>query len=773
MVIEKRPACPSPFITTGWSRQAEAPLSAHGETLTESGPGKHSFAGLKTVGLYVSLGIAWVCFSSSLLGRPVHGPSLFTYLPFLQDILFIVFTAGFFFFVMNRQKRRFMLANSRAVQDVLRCSETHLAQARKALQESEEKLRSIIENSTDGIYLFDEKGLIIEWNTGLEQITLLPRDQAVGRPLWEVYYEFLPDEAKRPEMMELFKKSILENIREENRPRTMLDLVIQRPDKTRRVIQSSDFPVTTAWRKMRSVITRDITERQQAEEERSRLIAALEQAHEIIMIGDRDGRIQYVNASFERILGLSRDEVMGIPQSAFAQTQESLDMHQKAFEALARGTVWSGVIHVKNKNRSKIPFEVVTSPIRNVQGAVTSFVSIARDISRELLMEEQLRQAQKMEAIGTLAGGIAHDFNNILAAIMGYTELAALAAPESSTQKHNLEQVLRAADRARALVKQILAFSRKQEQQRQPLQLQSIIKEAVKLLRATTPTTIEIVSDIRNDQGYVIADPTQMHQVLVNLCTNGVHAMQKSGGRLEIGFVSVELAETDMAIFPDLHPGQYVKLTVKDTGTGIEPAIMDRIFDPFFTTKEVDKGTGMGLAVVHGIVKSHGGAITVDSRLGAGTVFTILLPRAAEGIAREQAAGVSLPRGTACILFVDDEKILVRLGCGMLASLGYRAVPAQGSLEALALFQKDPSRFDLVITDQTMPQMTGVEFTRQLREIRPDIPIILCTGYSEAVDAAKAEELSIQAFVMKPVRLREIAETLRKVLDKGISEETT
>ncbi|MBN2107180.1 MAG: PAS domain S-box protein [Deltaproteobacteria bacterium] len=521
---------------------------------------------------------------------------------------------------------------------------------------------------------------------------------------------------------------------------------------------------TTCW----DGIEFDITERKQAEDERSQLIAAIEQAQEAIMIAGKDGTLQYVNASFERITGFSKDEILGKNHAVFAQSEDFLRIQQRVWDSLIQGNIWSDTIKVRNKNGVEISVEVVTSPIRNAQGAVTSFVSIARDITKELMMEEQLRQSQKMEAMGTLAGGIAHDFNNILAAIMGYTELAGLDAPESSTQKYNLEQVLRAADRARALVKQILAFSRKQEQQRHPLKLQSLIKEALKMLRATTPTTIEIVPHISNDPGYVTADPTQMHQVLVNLCTNGVHAMQESGGRLEIEFTSVELAEADMAMFPDLHPGRYVKLTVKDTGTGIDPAIMDRIFDPFFTTKEVNKGTGMGLAVVHGIVKSHGGAITVDSRLGAGTVFTILLPRTAEKPAAEQATPASLPHGTEQVLFVDDETILVQAGCSMLAALGYRAVPAHGSAEALALFKNAPSGFDLVMTDQTMPQMTGVELARQLREIRPAIPIILCTGYSEAVDAAKAAELNIQAFVMKPFKLREIAETLRTILDKNV-----
>jgi len=484
------------------------------------------------------------------------------------------------------------------------------------------------------------------------------------------------------------------------------------------------------------------------------------------MISDKDGFIQYINTSFEHMLGYSKVEVMGMNQAAFPRVHDSFRIHQKAWDSIKQGNVWTGIINASNKKGTKIQLEVVISPIRNAQGVVNSFVSIARDITKERMMEEHLRKSQKMEAIGTLAGGIAHDFNNILAAIMGYAELAERNAPEGSTMEYNLSQVLNAADRARDLVKQILAFSRKADQERQPVMLQSIIKEALKLLRAAIPTTIEIVSSVNNDSGSVNADPTQMHQVLINLCTNAAYAMQERGGTLEVGLVPIALSEADMAMFPDLQPDQYVKLTVRDTGTGIAPEIIERIFDPFFTTKEVGKGTGMGLAIVHGIVKSHGGAISVESRPGAGTSFTILLPRAAEKTAVEKTPAAMLPTGTEYILFVDDEASLVQISCEMLSSLGYQVTGAQSSLEAFALFQKDPARFDLVITDQTMPQMTGVALAHELQKIRPEIPIILCTGFSESVDAAKVHGLNIRAFLLKPIKLKETAETIRKDLEK-------
>ncbi len=626
------------------------------------------------------------------------------------------------------------------------------------LRDSEQRYRSLYEGSRDGFCRADMEGRLLEFNTIYQEMLGYTAKELLGKSYKEITpacWEEAEDRIVKEQIMVRGYSDVYEKeyIRKDG---TVF------PIEHRSYLIKKDGNNVGMWG-----VTRDITERHRADEERLKLIAAIEQAQEAIMISDKDGIIQYVNASFERLLGFAKDEVLGKEQTAFARSQSSIQVHLQVWDSISQGNGWSGTITTRNKKGSDLQLEVAISPIRTAQGAVTSFVSIARDITKELMMEEQLRQSQKMEAIGTLAGGIAHDFNNILAAILGYTELAERDAPEGSATKYNLGQVLKAADRARALVKQILAFSRKADQERQTIKLQRIIKEALKLLRATIPTTIEVVPTINDDPGYVIADPIQMHQVLINLCMNAAHAMQESGGTLEVGLVPVDLGETDVEMFSDLRPGPYLKLTVRDTGTGIDPAIIERIFDPFFTTKEVDKGTGMGLSVVHGIVKSHGGAITVDSRPGEGTVFAILLPRAVEGIAEEHTLAASLPAGTECILFADDEDALVQLGCSILSSLGYRVVPAKGSLEALALFQQEPSRFDLVITDQTMPQMTGVELARRLHQIRPEIPIILCTGFSEAVDDAKVRELNIQAFVMKPVKLREIAGTIRKVLDKN------
>jgi len=410
--------------------------------------------------------------------------------------------------------------------------------------------------------------------------------------------------------------------------------------------------------------------------------------------------------------------------------------------------------------------EQTITPVRDSSGAIVSFVAIGRDITSDLLMEEQLRQSQKLKAIGTLAGGIAHDFNNILGAIIGYTELS-MDTPNLNPQiRQNLEQILKSGLRAAALVRQILAFSRKSIHEQKPVRLSLIIQEALTMLRAAIPTTIEIRQHLPEDRIMIMADPVQVHQVLINLCTNAAQAMSANGGTLEISLDSVGLHGQDLVRYPELRPGRYAKLTVCDTGPGIASSIIEHIFEPFFTTKEVGKGTGMGLAVVDGIVKSHGGTITVENLTGRGAAFTVLLPRIDEAAETEEETSSELPCGNEHILLLDDENFLIDSGRKMLEQLGYKVTAATGSSEALAAFRQAPDFFDLVITDYTMPQMTGYDFALQLFETRPDIPVILCTGYSETISPEKAEAAGISAFIYKPVSKRELAIKIREVLDK-------
>jgi PAS domain S-box-containing protein len=382
-------------------------------------------------------------------------------------------------------------------------------------------------------------------------------------------------------------------------------------------------------------------------------------------------------------------------------------------------------------------------------------------------IESQLRQAQKMESIGTLAGGIAHDFNNILFAIMGYTELALDSVERETPLYENLQEVFHAANRAKDLVKQILTFSRQTEQERQPVQVKLIVNEALKLLRASLPSTIEVGRNIKSD-ALVMADPTQIHQILLNLCANAEHAMREKGGVLKVELENVELDADFTARHPDMTPGAYLYLTVGDTGHGMPPDVLARIFDPFFTTKETGEGTGMGLSVVHGIIGSYGGAITAYSEPGQGSTFKVYLPIIERRKEPRAEAEESIPTGSERILFVDDELALANLGKQTLESLGYDVDIRTGSIEALELFKNKPDRFDLVITDMTMPNMTGEDLAQELMHIKPNIPIILCTGFSAKIDDQKASAMGIRAFALKPIVRQKIATTIRKVLDQTL-----
>ncbi len=372
-----------------------------------------------------------------------------------------------------------------------------------------------------------------------------------------------------------------------------------------------------------------------------------------------------------------------------------------------------------------------------------------------------------MEAIGTLAGGIAHDFNNILSAIIGFTELVSDDVPEHTLTKKNLEQVLTAANRAKELVKQILAFSRKDEEDRRLLHLGNIAGEILKLLRATFPATIEIRSHIESHLHPILANKTQIHQVIMNLCTNAAFAMNETGGVLEITLKEIDL-DPNTINNKDLVPGRYLQLSVSDTGQGMVPEVRRRIFEPYFTTKKPGEGSGLGMAVVYGIVKSHGGEIILYSEPGQGSTFHVFFKVAqVERVPGEAISQTDqIPGGNESILFVDDEQNLVEIGKQMLKSLGYQVETTTGSLEALEIFSTAPSKFDLVISDQTMPDLTGIKLTKKLRKIRPDIPVLLCTGFSESINKENYREKGISAFLMKPISKKEIAFVIRSVLDR-------
>jgi signal transduction histidine kinase/ActR/RegA family two-component response regulator len=418
---------------------------------------------------------------------------------------------------------------------------------------------------------------------------------------------------------------------------------------------------------------------------------------------------------------------------------------------------------------------IQTFPLRNSFGEVIRMAGVAEDMTEERRVQEtlvkterQFRQASRMEAIGTLAGGIAHDFNNILTAILGYTELGLASVAKGSRTQRNLQEVMTAGHRAKHLVLQILAFSRQSGQGKKPTSIHTVIQEALELLRATIPTTIEIRHSLMT-KASVLADSTQLHQVVINICTNAEYAMRETGDLLEIILEDWDVTEENVRSVSGLQIGPHVRLTIQDNGAGMSSDVLERMFDPFFTTKPIGEGSGMGLAVVHGIVANHGGALMVESTVGKGTKVEVYLPTIQTPGWDGSGDQDLIPVGKETILFVDDEETIVRLGKELLSPLGYTVEVYTSSQEALNAFRHSPQRFDLVITDQTMPGLTGEALSRELLRIRPELPIILCTGFSHIITAEKAKTLGIQAYLMKPLAIRDLAPIVRHVLDKTLS----
>jgi PAS domain S-box-containing protein len=511
----------------------------------------------------------------------------------------------------------------------------------------------------------------------------------------------------------------------------------------------------------------DISEFKRIEVEKTLLVAAIEQTPEMVIITDPDGRISYANPAFERISGYNRKHAIGRSTAILQSGHQSKEFYSGLWQKLKDKKNWSGRLTNRRKDGSLYEVEATIVPVQNPDGQVTNYLAVERDISQEIVREKQLRQAQKMEAIGTLAGGIAHDFNNILSAILGFTEIAMCDLDPQAPPSLYLSKVLPAGERARDLVNQILAFSRSTEQEMRPVRAQAIVKEALKLLQATLPSTIRITSRMESSAA-IMADPTQIHQLIINLCTNAAHAMQDSGGELHVSMMDKPLEQAALQHHGDLLPGEYLHISVSDTGCGIAQDIIDRIFDPFFTTKKQGEGTGMGLSVVHGIVRGCNGFIQVHSTPGKGTLFEILLPviKTGQVSVPDRDLDLPLPLGSGHILFVDDEPFQVELGQQMLQRLGYQVTALNDNLLALAHFRQAPQAFDLLITDMTMPNMTGDQLASHFMAIRPDMPVIICTGYSQKLAEIKTQPANISRIAYKPLVMRDLANLVRSVLEK-------
>ncbi len=646
----------------------------------------------------------------------------------------------------------------------------------EALRISEEHYRSLFDNMLNGYayckMLFDENGptdftyldvnAAFEGLTGLRNVTgknvseVIPGIRRSDPKLFEIYGRVAL--TGTPERFETYVEGL----------GMWFSVSVYSPRKEHFV---AVFDVITERKRAEEALRRSHEELEQRVIERTEALTRqadlLELAYEAIVVRDLESRVTFWNARAEELYGFTRDEALGQETNTLLRTQFPVSFEEHMAVLTTQGR-WEGELTHTRKDGRQILVLSRQALQRDEAGHPVAIMEINLDMTEQRRMEEHLRQAQKMEALGTLSGGIAHDFNNMLSAIVGFTELLSGHAAIGSRDERHLRRIMEASLRGRELVRQMLLFSRKSDEEKKPIRLSSIVRESVKLLRASIPSSITMKVDVAGESGFILADPVQVQQVFMNLCTNAAHAMREKGGTLNITLDDFSVASSTGNGL-DIAPGSYLRLVVRDTGVGIPKDIIDKVFDPFFTTKKPGEGTGLGLSVVHGIVTQSKGYITVESEVDAGSTFTVYFPKTADGSSTVEAGEQDIPTGSERILFVDDEEVLVEMGEEILAELGYEVTSRTSSQEALSLLKEDPSCFDLVVTDQTMPDMTGLELAKKILAIKADMPIIMCTGYSHTVDADKAKAAGIKAFAMKPLTKREIARTIRSVLDEHAS----
>jgi len=624
-------------------------------------------------------------------------------------------------------------------------------------KEIEEKFRHLFEQAPVGIVLYDMNLIITDCNAKAAKILGTNRNKLKG-------FDILKDLQDR-RILPILQKAI-------NGEQGKIELEYQATlsnktfDAALRVtpLVNSDGTVTGGM-----AILTDISRRRMAEREMNLLMSAIEQASETIVVTDRHGLIEYANPVFEKITGYQISEVVGKTPAILKSGHHDKAFYQKMWQTLLKGDVWRGHLVNRKKDGNLFEEDVTISPMRNQDGEISNFVAVKRDVTREIALERQINQAMKMEAIGTLAGGIAHDFNNILAVILGYAEIVNLQLSPDHIARKDIARIIEAGHRARKLVRQILTYCRQEEEELHPVRLQSIIKETLAMLRSTLPTTIELRQNIDEACSPVLADPTRIQQIILNLCTNAKQAMEGEQGILSISLQEIGNREQPSLVDPDAPAdSRWVLLTVKDTGCGMDRRICDRIFDPFFTTKEQGQGTGLGLSVVQGIVMSHGGTIHVETEPGKGTTFCVSLPAADQMVSETQETDLDdTVAGNETILLVDDEALLVKLTQRMLENMGYQVHAFTDSRKALEWIWEHGEHLDLVITDMTMPHMTGADLSKAILETWPSMPIILCTGFSEIINEQQAREIGIHRYLSKPVKNTKLIRTVRELLDSN------
>ena len=641
---------------------------------------------------------------------------------------------------------------------------TERRKAEGALKKERETFYFILENDPSGVMLIDANGVYRYVNPEFTNITGYTIEDVPSGRVW--FRKAYPDKEYRNKVIRTWLTNRLPGGRSLDVEFNITCKDGQTKDIEFRTSLLADGAVT---------VLVDITRRRDAEkalhESEEKYRSIFENAMEGIFQTTPGGRFLSVNPALARIYGYdSPHELIECITNMAEQMYVDPGDRARLMELYSKqGLVERFETQLFRKDRSKVWISMSARAVLGPDGGVARYEGTVEDITprkEKEAIEAQLRQSQKMEALGTLAGGVAHDFNNILTGIIGFSEMLLDDVAPEDPMHRKLDLIFRSARRGHDLVRQILAFSRKGEADKKPLRLGALIGEVVKLLRATTPSTIDIREHIFTGDDLVLADPVQIHQVLVNLCTNGVHAMGNQGGVLDIGLAGEE-PDTDDLPQGWAGSGRYVKITVRDSGCGMSPEVVERIFEPFFTTKSPEEGTGLGLSVVHGIVNGHDGLISVRSKPRDGSLFTVFLPRLRQKLPSAAETTEAAPLGKGRVLFVDDEEIIAEMGKERLERLGYDVVVSTSAAEALGIFRNDPSAFDLVITDYTMPVMTGIDLAGEMIAVRPDIPIVLSSGLNDPISPRKLKKMGIRGFLTKPILKEDLAKIIQAALRKG------
>lgn len=636
--------------------------------------------------------------------------------------------------------------------------------AEKSLKINEERLHALIDTSPNCVFVTDRQGRYVLVNQAIINLYGISQSEIIGKQNSELSCNYLTkiDTPVAP----------CGNEHGENGKRDLpikIDASFVFPDGNVRWFSTIQREIVFPGASDCIVnIAMDVTEQCKAQDElhnsELRMRTILDAQMSKVVLLDPQRRILWLNNKACTDAGLSRQDTIGRDCVNIWKNQSTPCNVCVVNHALQTGEPFSK----KKTTPDGKTCRVHGFPVRDDMGRIVSAVEVVEDITERITLEGQLRQAQKMESLGTLAGGIAHDFNNILSGILGYTELALEKSKKLPELTDNLNEVYRAGLRAADLTRQILTFSRRTDTELSPLKIEHIVREASKLLRSSLPTCIEFEVHIDRKLAMVLADPTQIHQVIMNLCTNASHAMEPYGGTLGIHLTQIEVEAGIDSISDTIAPGQYLKLSVSDTGSGMSPEIVALIFDPYFTTKDLGEGTGLGLSVIHGIVNEYGGAISVDSTPGQGSTFNLFFPTVqATSADNEQRNVESLPRGSEKILVIDDEATILKLFSRILERQGYPVTTENDSVRALERFKKDPEAFDLVLSDVTMPKLTGDQLAKEIKAIRPDIPVILCTGYRRMVSEESIKALGVDALLTKPVVKTLLVGEIRRILDQG------